>query len=407
MPRIVLIVLLAVGVALILGAGALVFFNGGLSFGPAETPTPVPTIVVAADEPTPVATTDINQAFVQVVVSLQTVPRGYLMTSDVLTLETRLADQVPLDAVYRVEDAVGLYARNDIYQGETIVRNSLVRDVTLDGQQEYGPSSLIPPGYVAMSVPADRLGTVGYGVAPGDFVDILVTFLLFSIDEEFQTRLPNSANFYMEQLVPSEGTDENGNPIVMPVPVIYTISPYGRFERLPDGNIGHVTPSETESRGVHVAFLIQNAKVIQVGPWLPPSAAQPPTPTPDPNAAEEQPVVPTPTALFFTEIDSILLALPPQQQLFLKYSVESNSVIDYALRGINDGQLYPVENVTLDYLLQRFNVEIPPDFTYIAYPSASVFYSNPLPPVEGVPGLIATTTIPAEYYFVPAEEEQP
>lgn len=405
MQRIFLIVLLAVGVALILGAVALVFFNGGLSFGPAETPTPFPTIAVAADEPTPVATTDPNQAFVQVVVSLQTVPRGYLMTSDVLTLETRLADQVPLDAVYRVEDAVGLYARNDIYQGETIVRNSLVRDVTLDGQQEYGPSSLIPPGYVAMSVPADRLSTVGYGVAPGDFVDILVTFLLFPIDEEFQSRLPNEANFYMEQSVDSGETDENGNPITMVVPVVYTISPYGRFERLPDGNLGHVSPSEGLSRGVHVAFLIQNAKVIQVGPWIPPNAAQPPTPTPDPNAAEEQPVLPTPTALFYTEIDSILLALPPQQQLFLKYSVESNSIIDYALRGINDGQLYPVENVTLDYLVQRFNIEIPPNFTYVAYPSEFVYDKQTYD--DGLfPELVATATIEPEYYFAPTEEEQ-
>lgn len=407
MPRILLIILLAVGVALILGAGALFFFNGGLSLGPAETPTPIPTIVVAADEPTPIATTDVNQAFVQVVVSLQTVPRGYLMTSDVLTLETRLADQVPLDAVYRVEDAVGLYARNDIYQGETIVRNSLIRDVTLDGQQEYGPSSLIPPGYVAMSVPADRLGTVGYGLASGDFVDILVTFLLFPIDEEFQSRLPNQASFYLEQEKLSESeTDQDGNPLSITVPVLYTISPYGRFERLPDGSLGHVSPSEEISRGVHVAFLIQNAKVIQVGPWIPPSAAQPPTPTPDPNAGEEPPAQPTPTALFFAEIDSILLALPPQQQLFLKYSVESNSIIDYALRGINDGQLYPVENVTLDYLVQRFNIEIPPNFTYVAYPSEFVYGKETY--ADGpFPELVATATIEPEYYFVPVEGEQP
>jgi hypothetical protein len=152
-----------------------------------------------------------------------------------------------------------------------------------------------------------------------------------------------------------------------------------------------------------VGFLIQNAKVIQVGPWIPPNAAQPPTPTPDPNA-EEQPVAPTPTALFFAEIDSILLALPPQQQLFLKYSVESNSVIDYALRGINDGQLYPVENVTIDYLIQRFNIEIPPNFTYVAYPNEFVYdketYGSGL-----LPELIATATVQPEYYFTPAEEE--
>ncbi|MEZ4593860.1 MAG: hypothetical protein R3D55_22360 [Chloroflexota bacterium] len=48
----------------------------------------------------------------------------------------------------------------------------------------------------------------------------------------------------------------------------------------------------------------------------------------------------------------------------LRYAVEVNAQVFFALRGVNDGQLYSVENMTLDFLLERFNVEIPPNLGY-------------------------------------------
>jgi hypothetical protein len=56
--------------------------------------------------------------------------------------------------------------------------------------------------------------------------------------------------------------------------------------------------------------------------------------------------------------------LQPQQQLLLRYALEVGADIDFALRGINDTQLYAVENVDLDFILQRFNIELPPNFGY-------------------------------------------
>jgi hypothetical protein len=60
----------------------------------------------------------------------------------------------------------------------------------------------------------------------------------------------------------------------------------------------------------------------------------------------------------------LVIALPPQQLLLLKYAIEHDADVDYALRGINDGQLYQVTNVELGYLLERFNIEVPPNFNY-------------------------------------------
>jgi hypothetical protein len=45
---------------------------------------------------------------------------------------------------------------------------------------------------------------------------------------------------------------------------------------------------------------------------------------------------------------------------------------------LNDGQLYSVENVDFNYLLQRFNIEIPPDFNYtVDVPGAPVTVTPP------------------------------
>lgn len=384
--RLSILLLLALGIIILIGTVGFLLFGNGLELlglTPTATPTtPPPTAVLPEGIPSPVATVDLElDELVEVVVSLQTVPRGFQMTEAELTTELRLAAEVNSNMVRSVDEAVGLFARTDIYQGETVTYDSLVTDLTLDGQIDSGPSSLIPPGYLAMSMPLDRLGGVAYALESGDFVDILVTFVLFPVDEQFQSRLPNDATFFLENITdgPAETTAEGGTSDPAELnSELYTLSPFGRFETLADGSIVHVSPAEATQRGVHVAFVIQNAKVIQVGPFEPPLPPQLPTvtPTPDPDAesgefAEAQPDQPQPTAV--PPPDVIVLALPPQQQLVLKYAVETNSIIDYALRGVNDGELYAVDNVTFDYIVDRFNVEIPPDFAYIVNSRDNLF----------------------------------
>lgn len=307
---------------------------------------------------------------VEVVVSLQTVPRGHQMTADILALDMRPVESVGTNVITNIEDAIGLYARTDIYQGETLTYDTLVADVTQIGLQTFGPSSLIPPGYVAQAVPMDRLTSVGYGMSEGDYVDIMVTFFFYQIDEEFQTYLPNDAAFYLEEQI--EAVEEAGSPtVILTQPVIFLVSPLGRFEELPTGDLAHITPNEEDiiPRPVPVTMIIQNARVIQVGQYevppdpadlIPTATPEPleegqPTPTPPPAAT------PTPTPM---PDDVVVVALQPQQQLLLRYAVGANAQVFFALRGVNDGQLYSVENMTLDFLLERFNVEIPPNLGY-------------------------------------------
>ena len=313
---------------------------------------------VAADavtlEPgvTPTATVDPTIRMVEVVVSLQTVPRGWQMTEAELTTDKRPEPDVTSNMILNIEDAVGLYARYEIYQGETLTTDSLVRDPTLQAVENFGPSSLVPPGWVAMAVPMDRLNSVAYGYLPGDTVDIMLSFTLNSLDQEFQTLLSNSATFFLQQ-TNEEGTETAAG--------VFVIDPYGRFETLPTGDLAHIGPSDNVERPVPVSVILQNARIVQVGEYYPPVPAIPPTPTPDPNEPTPTPgggPAPTPTP---PPPAVVLVALPPQQQLFLKYAVETTADIDFALRSTNDGQLYSVQQVDAVYLLEQFGIVLPPN----------------------------------------------
>lgn len=315
---------------------------------------------------TPIATATIPPTIapgtntVEVVVSLQTVPRGWQMTEAELTTDMRLETEVGTNVITDIEDAIGLYARQDIFQGETLTTDSLVRDPRLIGIENFGPSSLIPQGWVAMAVPIDRLSSVAYGLQPGDGVDVMLTFTLSAIDEEFQTLLNNSASFY---LTPTDTGGEEGGTGEPTRPSIYVIDPYGRFETIPTGDIAHLGPSEDTARPIAVAVILQNARVVEVGTYQPPLPAAQPTPTVDPNQPTPTPGGPPPTPTPAPP-DVILVALPPQQQLFLDYALEVTADIDFALRGENDGQLYTVQQVDLEYLLGQFGITIPPNFDY-------------------------------------------
>jgi len=314
-------------------------------------------------------------AMVGVVVSNQTFPRGYYITeADVnppsgqlpnITIEQRVATSIDDNVITTLGDVIGKFARSDVFQGQTFTIDMLADDPRVAGAEKYGPSSLIPQGQVAAALPFDRLSGVAYGLSEGDYIDIMLTFNFYQIDEEFQTYLQNSAVFYLEEEITA--SSDGDTEVTETRPDIMMLSPYGRFEQLPTGDTAHIYPSEKQ-RPIVVSMILQNAKIIQVGDWSPRDSTQVATPTPTPVpegeatptpdfAAEEVTPIPSPP-------DVILLALSPQQQLLLKYAVESYADIDYALRQPNDGQLYTIDAVDLDYMLAQFNIELPPTYNY-------------------------------------------
>lgn len=411
----ILLILLVIVAAIMIGA--FFFLGGNNPFAPEPEPTAtsVPTVAAVIGEPTevPVVTVapDETVNLVDVVVSNNTIPRGFQLTEAELEIEKRLSDQVSPNMIRadQIDSIIGKFTRKGIFQGETLTVEALVDDLKSVGQNDFGPSSLIPSGFVAMSVPYDRAQGVGGGIEAGDSVDILISFLLSPVDEDFQTKLHNNAILYVNEEV--ETVDDEGNVTVSTVRVPFLIEPQGRYEELPTGDLANIAPSENSARGQHVAFVIQNARVIEVGQWIPPIPPLLPTPTFTPE--EEEQLAETGQAPGDAEVtlsdlandvneriadlknpleaDSILIALPPQQQVFLKYAVETNSDIDFALRGAGDGQLYAIDNVNLDYVLERFNIEIPPNFTFVVDTDENTFRQIGTEPAETTEGEGAET----------------
>ncbi len=366
-----IVILAAVVVVFILNSGDVTLEQTTPAAGVTAEGTPVPS---ATEAPTIGAT-------VNVVVSNQRLPRGYAFPATMAELEalntelgysliiteSRKSETVASNVITNIEDVLGRYARNVIFQGETLTEDGLARDPTLAGIEDYGPSSLIPPGSVAAAIPMDRLNSVAYALDEGDHIDIMVTFHFYQIDEEFQTYLQNAGVFFVQESLEAAGSAETTEGAAGATPLmqgVFIISPYGRFERLPTDDLAHISPSEFQ-RPIPISMILQNAKVIQVGAWTPPELVAVPTPVPTPSGEGEVTPTPVPQVTPIPEPpDVLLVALSPQQQLLIKYAVESYADIDFAMRGANDGQLYTVDNIDLDYMLQRFGIEVPDNFGY-------------------------------------------
>ena len=375
MGRRTVAILFLVGGLLLLVVVLFFLLQGG---GPGDaTPevaegTPAPGETTAEEAP-PTATPDL----IEVVVSLQTVPRGWQMTSGELATDLRPIEQVGENVITNIDEAVGKYARTDLFQGQTLTTDSLVGDPTLAGVEEYGPSSLIPEGFVAQAVPMNRLSSVAYGFAAGDTVDVMITFYISRIDEEFKSLLENSGVFTIETVTEGEeGEAEIERTILV-------IDPLGRFETLPNGDLALISPSETQ-RPIRVSFVLQAARVVQVGPWEPEEPVGVPTVTPTPDVeatpTPDTGTVPTPTP---RPPDVVLLAMTPQQQLVLKYAIEETADIDFALRPPNDTQIYNVDTIDLASFLQRFGIDPPIDYGFTTNPVlVTVTPTAPAPATE-------------------------
>jgi hypothetical protein len=54
--------------------------------------------------------------------------------------------------------------------------------------------------------------------------------------------------------------------------------------------------------------------------------------------------------------------------LVLKWARENGALIDLALRSAVDEDVFNTEAVTLDYMLRRFNITVPPKLPYVLEP---------------------------------------
>ena len=276
-------------------------------------------------------------------VALQPIPRGGDFVEGTIGLRDWPTSNVPPDVIGDTAETIGRVATTDIVQGMPILR-SMLAEKGAAGQAAL----LVPEGRVAVTFPINEQSSVAYAIQPGDFVDVLIMVSLIDIDTDFQTELPNRIRFY------TSGDPESGGACSF---VLGEIDD-GRFERPPGlacertGTI--VYPREAQRPRRLAQLTVQAAKVLRIGPWIDVPTFVPPVE----GGGEEIPPPPPPPTI-------ITLAVDPQDALVLLWARKSEMYMELALRapGAENARHQP-EAVTLDYMLARFNIPVPPKLDY-------------------------------------------
>jgi pilus assembly protein CpaB len=195
---------------------------------------------------------------------------------------------------------------------------------------------------VAYALPVARYSSVAWAIQPGDHVDVLISLLVVELDEEFQTALPNSSSCVQ----PTEEEGCQGGLI-------------GRLEVLPNGWVVNLTPNEAQRPRLVTQLTVQDAIVLHVGDW----PGEEDLPTPEEELLEEE-GAPQPTPAPRAQIEPVTLIVTPQDAMVLKYAEEVGASVDLVLRSAEDTGEITTEAVTLQYIFDRFDIELPPKLPY-------------------------------------------
>jgi Flp pilus assembly protein CpaB len=336
--------LIIVGVIVVL-AGVIVayiFLRGAGQQQP--EPTPIPS-TPGPGEPTSVPYIPPAEGMKTIVVAAQDIPRGTRITEANHAVKTASwpENAVPDEVLTDIEDVYGTIARTDIVREMPILEGMVTEEAGDLAEMGSDAALMIPRGRVAYALSVGGNASVAWAIQPGDHVDVLVSMLFVDYDEQFQTVLPNR--------------DDSGNSV-------------GRQEELADGTIVMVVPGEQGQRPRLVTQLtVQDAIVLRVGTWL----DEEPVVVPEEELAEgEQTPAPVQRVARW-----VTLAVTPQDAAVLKYSEEILASMDFVLRSAadHDGAVVTTEAVTLQYVFDRFNIELPPKLPYgPAYQADSLRY---------------------------------
>jgi pilus assembly protein CpaB len=341
-------IVLALILVIVLGAVAYVFRD--LLF-----PAPAPVVTNNLPTPAPAVQT------VDIVVLTQNVSFGQIIPDGALGFAPIPADRYVEGLYFKTKDQVkGRRSRYQLQSG-TILSTGMLSEGAIGSYV----SSQIPPGYVAISVPISDITAVSYALQPGDHVSVLVSLLLTELDPNFQSKLPNNT-----AKVESPGPRTTAAPGVSTIGITGggAVSAQGRTELDPILNQPvYVQASEPQRPRIVTQMLVSDAMVLGVGLFplsggpvtaataAPTPVPGQPTPTPSPAAAAAVPTGPTQVSLVVT----------PQDAVAINYVLMNQGAkINLALRSAGDSKVVKTESVTLQFLMDQYNVPFPSKLPY-------------------------------------------
>jgi len=331
-------IFIIVGIVLFVGALAVGFIFLRRS---QQTPEP-PVTEVEGGTPQP----EVPKGLTEIVVAVQNIPRGMRITEDInaVILRDWPEDAVPEGAITDLEAVYSRVARVDIVREMPILEDMLTEGTGDLGAIGSGPALRIPPGKVAYALPVARYSSVAWALQPGDHVDVMLSLLLVDLDEEFQSIVPNQ----MRCISPSE---EEG----------CQSGPEGRLEVLSNGWLVSMSASESQRPRLVTQLTIQDAVVLHVGDWPAEVEEQPPVVEEEQMEGEEQPEPPPPPR---AEVEPLTLVVTRQDAMVLDHALAAGARINLLLRPAGDTGLVTTDSVTLQYIMDRFRIELPPKLPY-------------------------------------------
>jgi pilus assembly protein CpaB len=323
--------------------------------------------VGAQDTPIPVTATP--EQVLRIIGASQTLGRGVIIPTEALVAIPWPTNIVPPSAITDPALIVGTRARYTIARGEPIFSTMIVESLAQLSPTGSDAAAQIPAGYVAISIPYNREHGVALGIKDGDHVNLIVSWAVVDIDQDFQTLLPNLSNVLSPPnpdavfaIPPSTVAVVNSGNTNEPQAV-----GRGAAGVEIDANF-YVVPSEPQRPRLVTQGIIQDALVLRVGNFgeNKPEVIEP-TPTADPNATAAAPPPPTSTPL---PPDIITLVVTPQDAIVLNYMNRMSEryplgvQVTFALRSAGDTSRVDTEAVTLSYMFERFNIALPAKLNY-------------------------------------------
>ena len=333
------------------------------------TPTPVPVTVVYVT---------------------QNISKGTELTNDVLAQLPWQQGQIPQGMIMgnQLNEMIGRVVKYDLPAGIPLLESMLLKPNETIPTSGSPWALNIPPGMVAVSIPASRIANVSYALRPGDHVNVIVTMMFVDVDTDFQSSLPNFTGVAIssgppdpeagEQLPLTVGVTslsqggvidpETGRPAA---PSSLSPGIYGKVVIDPVlGQAVYVVPSEAQRPRYVSHMLLQDVMVLQVGNFpLPGQEAQPQTtttPTPQQQQQQGQEQV-APAAP-----DVVTLIVRPQDAVTLNYVMAAQTKLaaslNLVLRAANDSSRENVLPVTLQFLLEQYQIPVPARLPYSLNP---------------------------------------
>jgi Flp pilus assembly protein CpaB len=306
----------------------------------------------------PLAQPTLSGEQVDIVITTQAIAKGTQFTENVLTLiKYPRSELVSGTFITDMNEVLGKRAKFDLE-----ARMPLTQGMIVDQPTGSLASFQIPTGMTAFSVPVTRESFVSYAPQMGDHVMMVGCMLLTDLDTNFQTKLPNYTS-----IVKAPGancTDENCTGVTVSANINTSGDPSKMGYAAIDPNLNMVTysvPSESQRPRLVCQTVIQDATILRVGDFsaeLLPKAGE--NATPDQATQNAQ----SAAAIAAANPDIVSLIVTPQDVVLLNYLLSNKVQLTMALRSAGDLQILSTQPVTLQFVMDQKNIQLPAKLPY-------------------------------------------